>query len=289
MTQYVQELLSTGDATAGNLLIPTKILDSLWEEVEKNLVARSLAGRYIGPDEIPGSSVDVNLETADSLAVFQVPESAAFPEDTVAMTRTNVAIRKYGIVSTFTSELLEDSQFNHLQQHVRVIGRKIAENESKVIINDVLDAAGNTVTGGAAITIPNVLSAWQNLEDNDFHANVMLVGPEVYTDLAQIDTFVEADKAGTPVAAGSGKIARVYGMDVLLYSRNLNPTGRTAANQGKRAYVLDTRQAFVFAEKRPVSIDEWEDKKHDTRGLIVSQRFGVAVMRANAISLITTT
>src|SRR3990167_4238680 len=191
-TQYVKEVLSTGDGTQGTLLLPRKIMDELWQEVTKYLVPRQLAARYVGPEGIPGASLDINLETANSLLVFRVPEGSAIPEKTVAHTSLNVPIAKYGLKSTFTAELLEDSQFDHLAQHVRVIGRKLAENESRVIINDILDNGGNTVTGGAALTIGNILSAWQNLEDNDFHANVLLVGPEVYADMAQIDTFVEA-------------------------------------------------------------------------------------------------
>ena len=50
MAQQIQELLQTKIGTEGNLLIPTKIYDVLWEQVEKSLVGRQFAAFIVGPD-----------------------------------------------------------------------------------------------------------------------------------------------------------------------------------------------------------------------------------------------
>ena len=72
--KHVTELLQTGIGTEGQLLIPRKIADRLVEEVDKFLIPRSEAAMVFGPGEIPGSSIDVDLETPDSMATKVISE-----------------------------------------------------------------------------------------------------------------------------------------------------------------------------------------------------------------------
>ena len=61
--ENVKSFLNTGIATEGQLLIVRKIFDTLVPEVDKALIPRSEAAIYAGPGEVPGSSLDVDLET----------------------------------------------------------------------------------------------------------------------------------------------------------------------------------------------------------------------------------
>ena len=55
------------------------------------------------------------------------------------------------------------------------------------------------------------------------------------------------------------------------------------------AYVIDRSQAFVIAEKRPVTIERYSDVARDTGFMAVTQRIAISYLRAAATSEITTT
>ena len=70
--ENVKSFLNTGIATEGQLLIVRKIFDTLVPEVDKALIPRSEAAIYAGPGEVPGSSLDVDLETPNTLDVREI-------------------------------------------------------------------------------------------------------------------------------------------------------------------------------------------------------------------------
>ena len=110
--KYVQELLSTALGTEGQLLIPRKIYDTLIEEVDKVLIPRSEAALYFGPGDIPGSSIDVDKVTPNTMDVRVVGEGAQIPIDQVKYTSQNLKPLKYGISIIITKEMMEDAKWN---------------------------------------------------------------------------------------------------------------------------------------------------------------------------------
>ena len=70
----IQEFLQTSIGAQGTLLIERKIYDTLIEAVKKKLIGRQLAAFVIGPDGIPGSTVEINTVTPDSMRVYAVAE-----------------------------------------------------------------------------------------------------------------------------------------------------------------------------------------------------------------------
>ena len=66
----------------------------------------------------------------------------------------------------------------------------------------------------------------------------------------------------------------------VLVSRNVS---------AKLAFVIDSRHAFGIADKRPVTMEHFDDFMRDTHHVIASQRVDVQALRNNAVSEITTT
>lgn len=279
--KYIKELLSTAKGTEGTLLLPRKIYDTIIEEVKKALIPREEAAIYIGPDSIPGSSVDLNLVTPNTMDVRLIGEGAEIPMDQVDYTNSNLKPLKYGVAIRITRELLEDAQWDLLQHNLGYAGRRMAENENSLIVT-ALDGADNTVSGGATITIANITRAIQYLEDNDFHATSFAVGYEVLNDLRNLDTFVEYQKLGTREAFEQGYAGMVYGMKVIPVSTNAGMTTTSS-------YVYDKSWSFVMAEKRPVTVENFELPSHDMSAAVVTQRIVVAELRGTAAAKITTT
>ena len=107
--KYVKELLSTGLGTEGSLLIVKKIYDSLIDETAKALIPRSECAIYLGPGDIPGSSVDIDLVTANKMDVRKVGEGAEIPMDETEYSSFNMKPVKWGVAIRITREMLEET------------------------------------------------------------------------------------------------------------------------------------------------------------------------------------
>lgn len=279
--KYLKEYLHTGLGTEGSLLIPRRIYPTLIEESMKALIPRELAALYIGPDGIPGSSVDINREVENKMDVRRVAEGAEVPLDQTEYNNLNVRPIKYGVAIKITTEMLEDGTFNQLEHNIRVAGRRFAENENSVVISNALESAANTVSGGAAITIANITRAMQHLEDADKVPTDYIVGYEVLNDLRNIDTFVEANKVGNTEMLQRGFLGTIYGLNVVRVSTNAGMTTTTS-------YVIDRQWAYVIVEKRPLTMENFTLPTFDMSGAVLTHRFDVQPLRTNAIARITT-
>lgn len=279
--KYVQELLSTSTGTQGTLLIPRKIYETIIDEAAKALIPRSEAGWYFGPGDIPGSSVDLNLMSENTLSVRVVAEGSEVPLDQVSYSNTNLKPVKYGVAIRITREMMEDSQFNLLQHNVMIAGRRFGENENKLVVT-ALDSAANTVTGGAAITVPNITRAMQYLNDSDKTPTSFAVGMEVLNDLRNIDTFTDFQKVGNTDMLTKGFLGNIFGMNVFMVSTNAGMTTTSS-------YVFDKTFAYAIAEKRPISMENVELPTCDMSGAVLTHRITVAAIRTNATAKVTTT
>lgn len=282
--KHVTELLQTDLGTEGQLLIPRKIHDTLIEEVDKNLIPRSEAAMFFGSGNIPGSSIDVDLVTPNAMDVRVVGEGSESTIDQSAYTSFNLKPQKYGVAIRITQEMLEDAKWNLLQHNIQVAGKRFAENETKLVLQDALDNATNTVAGGAAITIANITRGMQYLDDSDYTPTTLFVGMEVLNDLRNIDTFVEAQKVGNTEMLQRGFLGTIYGLNVIKFSTNAAPS----STYSKYAYITDKMHAYVIAEKRPVTVTNFEMPVYDMSAANITQRIKVRQLRANAIAKITT-
>lgn len=280
----LKELLTTATGTEGSLLIEKKIFDTLWDAVEKRLIGRQLAAIDIPSSQIPGSSIDIDLVTKDSMRVYEIAEGASIPIDVEAYTSFNMKPVKYGVRIPVTKEMIEDGKWNLIEHNIKTAGIEMAENLDLLILQNALDSASNTVSGGAAATIANLTRMMQYLEDADYTPTDILVGPEVLNDLRNIDTLTEVDKSGDSSMLTTGFRGNIYGMNVWRFSANVAPS----TTYSKYAYVIDRNQAFCIAEKRPVTVENYDDTIHDLSGATVTQRIKVRYLRADAIAKLTT-
>ena len=180
--------------------------------------------------------------------------------------------------------MLEDAKWNLLEHNIRIAGKRFAENETLLILQDALDNASNTVTGGAAITIANITRAMQYLDDADYSPTTLFVGMEVLNDLRNIDNFVEFNKVGNTDMLQRGFLGTIYGLNVVKFSTNAAPS----STYSKYAYITDKMHAYVIAEKRPVTVANFELPVYDMSAANITQRLKVRHLRANAIAKITT-
>ena len=280
----IQEYISTGDGLAGTLLIPKLIMPTLIEETDKNLLDRGLAAFVVSPAMIKGNTFEINLETPDTGQVREVAEGAEVILDAQAYETVTFTPVKYGMAIRITREMMEDSQFELLQRNIRMAGRRFAENETKLILEQ-LEGANSTTSGGAAITIANITESMFDVEDADFIPTDFIVGNEVVQDLRNIDTFAEADKWGDATSFNrTGWIGRLYGMNVHRFSTQAAP----ATTFRRNGYILDRSEAYAIAVKRDISVENFTLPSYDMEGAVITQRIVVNLLRSKAVSRITT-
>src|SRR3990167_6517634 len=276
----IKEYIGTEDGSAGTLLIPKLIMPTLIEAVDKALIPREMA--VFVRSGFEGSSFSINLVAPNTGKIRLVAEGAEIPMDQIDFSSITFTPKKYGVAVRITREMIEDSQFDLFQTNLRELGKRFAENETNLILT-ALDGATNTVTGGAQITLANLSSAILNIHNNDYKATDLLVGYEVLSDLQNIDVFVEANKAGNTDMMNRGFVGTIYGTKVAEFSTNAAPTTTYA----KYAYVFDRSQAYGIAIKRDITVENFTLPSFDMEGAAVTQRLDVQLLRAAAISPIT--
>lgn len=281
--KHVKELLSTDTGTEGSLLIVKKIHDTLIEEVPKALIPRTEAGLYFGPSAIPGSSIDVDFEEENAMDVRLIAEGGEITLDQDEYTSTNVKPKKYGVAIKITKEMMEDGKWNLLERNIKKAAKRLGENETSLILTE-LQSCTNNISGGAAITIANITRGMQYLDDNDYTPTTLMVGNEVLNDLRNIDTFAEANKAGNTEMVTRGFVGSIYGMNVTRFSTNAAPS----STYSKYAYVTDKDNAYMIAEKRPVTVENVMLPLFDMQAAAITQRISVELMRDNAVCRIST-
>src|SRR3990167_1450430 len=283
----LQELLTRGGAPEQIL---TDIYRTVTEAVKTPLIGTDLLAMRLGPGDIPGTTLNLVHQTKNSMIVEKVAEGAEVPIHTEGTFSYNVSPIKWAVRPLITKEMIEDSLFAVVERNLREAGYQMGRNlDRNVILSSLRAGTGNTVTGGASINLANIASAINNLETNDYVATDYVIGPSVAQDIRNIDTFVEANKAGV-VNPTDSLIGTIFAMNVRRTNNLANATD---------SIVLDRGQSLIYAEKRPLTVDRYSDVTRQLEGVVLSMRIDFKTIpdtsqagpsyTTNAISLITTT
>jgi len=271
-------------------LLPSTLYGTLIAAVRKNLVATNLLAYRFGPSSIQGSSIDVVLENRDSADVHTISEGQEVPIDLMETSTFNMKPIKYGYRPLITKEMQEDGQWDMIQKNIELAGYKMADKLDQLILAQVLVAgalvtddngvtrSANTVTGGTAIVIKNITDAIALLEADNYVATDFIVHPNIANDIRNIDTFVEADKSGV-MNPTKKLIGTIFGMNVWV-SNNVTAS---------YAYVIDRNHALALAEKRPITIERYDDVTRDLSGVVITARWKARYLRPDANAYIITT
>ena len=278
MAQRLQELMTT---TTEPEMIPSQIYGTVIEAVKDKLIGTNLLALRIGSDGIPGSSVDVVTQDVNSMTVSTLAEGQEVPISLEAVSTFNLKPIKYGMRPLITKEMIEDNKWDIIQRNLTEAGYAMARKLDSLIMAQIEagdSAASNTVTGGAAITLANIVSGIYKLEVNNYQASDLICSAAIAQDIRQINTFVEADKSGVTNPSKS-LIGVIYGMRVW-------QTNMATANY---AYIIDKDHAVMLAEKRPITVEKYNDVTRDLSGVVLTARWVARYLRAAACCVITTT
>jgi hypothetical protein len=72
----------------------------------------------------------------------------------------------------------------------------------------------------------------------------------------------------------------------VIYGMRVWQTNMATANY---AYIIDKDHALMLAEKRPITVEKYNDVTRDLSGVVLTARWVARYLRANACCVITTT
>jgi HK97 family phage major capsid protein len=185
----------------------------------------------------------------------------------------------------WTREFLEDATWNVLDSMVEKVGRALGEEETNAILALYGAVADADLAGGAPISQGNAAMNWNGLvklhnavRKEDWRPTVLAVNETQLHQLLSDDKFIHAQYLPSEQTnLEQGSIGSVLGMRV--HASTLVPNGT--------AYAIDTRVASVMLLRRDIAVEDWEDIKQGKYGVRATTRFGIGILRSNAIAKMT--
>jgi hypothetical protein len=185
----------------------------------------------------------------------------------------------------WTREFIEDATWNVMDNMVEKVGRALGQSETEDIIALYAAVAAADLAGGAEIAGGGAVLSWAGLlalhnavRGENWRPTVLAVNEMQLHQLLNDDKFIHAQylPAGQ-TDLEQGTVTSVLGMRVL--ASTLVPNGT--------AYAIDTRVAAVMLLRRDVTAEDWEDVKSGKYGVRATTRFGLGVLRSNAVARMT--
>jgi hypothetical protein len=185
----------------------------------------------------------------------------------------------------WTREFVEDASWNVMDNAVENIGRALGEKETTKILALYAAIAAGDLAGDGEIAGGGLVLSWAGLlalhnavRGENWRPTVLAVNEMQLHQLLNDDKFIHASylpSAQTDLEQGI--VTSVLGMKV--QASTLVPNGT--------AYAIDTRVAAVMLLRRDVTAEDWEDVKTGEYGVRGTTRFGLGVLRANAVARMT--
>jgi HK97 family phage major capsid protein len=245
--------------------------------------------------EMIGRSIITVRPTTEAMERFPLDEKAvAYRYAEGAATRLsgkkNSTVDVYTNVTAeaseeWTREFLEDATWNVMDNMAEKVGRALGEEETNRVIALYAAIADEDLAGGEPIDQSGAAMNWSGLvklhnavRSENWRPTVLAVNEVQLHQLLTDDKFIHAQylPAGQ-TDLEQATVTSVLGMRV--QASTLVPNGT--------AYALDTRVASVMLLRRDINVEDWEDIKNGKYGVRATTRFGVGILRSNAIAKMT--
>ena len=185
----------------------------------------------------------------------------------------------------WTREYLEDATWNVMDNALENIGLALGQKETEKILalyGAIADAdlAGGAVIagGGAVLSWAGLLSMHNAVRGENWRPKILALNEMQLHQLLNDDKFIHAQYLPSgQTDLEQGTVTSVLGMRI--HATTLVPNGT--------AFAIDTRVAGVMLLRRDVTVEDWEDVKTGKYGIRATTRFGLGILRANAVARMT--
>lgn len=293
----LDEINATIQRDSQKLLIPEVIQENILTVAEEARVARGLCQQIT----IDGDSY-VWLKERGFEAV-QAEEGAEPPARKGTYEKYTINIGKTFVSPTITNEMIEDSKWDVVRRNLDMAAKAMARLEDRICMNAMINGVpnGSAVSAGVGgigekvsnhyVAMGDVLGSgilsWRSislglaiLRLEHYVPNTLLIHPYQMVDLmtGEGDFIGATERAYTVLpesvrsSMNTGTIGNIGGMNVVVSSE------MTAGY----ALMFDSSEYMVFAERRPLTVEKYEDILRDMQKIVMTQRFGVGPVNRDA-------
>jgi len=276
----LSEVLMPGLAGANNL-VPTKIYQVMYDSAVQADICADISITMIPAEQLPGNQVKVDIAVDNSYVPHKYMAPGAQPTETIQTAQATLDFSTpFGINFQITNDLIEDSQFNLVEMHLRDAGREMGEfasNEAVKVLDTATDGDGtlNTEAGGSnTTTLLDVLNAIDaNLQDGYISDTFLTSHHQMYGEIIKDTTYSQDATGFRDELIREGYPTRLLGMNVI-YSEvtQLAQSAAGVAYQALDSLVFAKDYALVTGRKRWLRIEKYSDPIRDLVGATITCR-----------------
>lgn len=254
----------------------------------------------------PGSSLKVDVEVDGQFVAHYFGGGGAQPQETIQTTQVTITPKLFGINACISNELIEDSQFDVIEIHLRRAAEQMGEFSTHMFLADLItgtdgDGTQNAMSSGAGTTtdLGDLADAYMlNLEDG-FHSDVVIIGPGPLSDILQDDSVAKYSDTFhtrhtyTPTAQlfenePQMVFGTVMGMKIIVdAAARTTGDGALYLSSKWHSFVLNKANAMLTVRKRWLKLENYSDPVRDLVGASITARQDQATIYNDASCEIT--
>lgn len=297
----LEEIAAAIPRDSQKLLIPEVIQENILTVAEENRVGRALC------QEINIDTDSYTWLREKGFEAVQVPEGSQIPARKGQYDKYTLKVGKIGCRPTITAEMIEDSRWDVVRRNLDIAAKAMTRLEDRICINAMIQGVPNgsavsSGVGGQGTRVKNhyvqmgdlptggTLS-WKAtalgmtvLQMEHYNPDTLLIHPFQQVDLmtGEGDFIGATEKVYYTLpehirgSMMNGTIGAIGGMNVIVSSE------MTAGY----ALMFDSSEYCVFAERRPLTVEEHKDLPHDMQSMVMTQRFAVGPVNRDAAVLL---
>ena len=289
----IQEFLAKSGTTGlqgAAYLIPDKIHQVLFDSaVEEDIVER-ISISVIPPDQIPGATLKVDIAVDDSYAPLKYSSGGIMADNEIETVQATLDFTKpWGINFRIGNDLIEDSQFDMVEFHLRQAGREFGEyatNEALIVLKTATDGDG-TVNGGASGdanetkfnggTTNDLHSLFTDIHGDKYTPTHIIAIPHVWEHSLVTTAHITTGLDSAPWAYEAnvnGLPSKMLGCEVIWCHADTLATWYTASHIMHDAVTImfDKAHALLSGRKRWLRIENYSDPVRDLVGATITAR-----------------
>lgn len=288
MSKTLKELFL--DTTNETAVIQTHIYNEIWGGAKKWLAARNA----VPVIKLTSGVGQVNADGAEADYAPTVAQGGEIPINWEALSTNTITAFKIGTRPVITEEMVEDALWDQVSMQLRKAGRRIAIRENMIVMRHlryntaestytVADSSlGNNVDCVASLSVAEWNTGISYIEADGFKPDTAMLHPAAVA-------YMRGDTTGFAgwLYTGPQSAAVMSGESEFTIGKvnaTMTNVGLSSSANEIMALTLAKDDAGVLAERRALTVKNYQDPIRDLVGISVTQRLNAALINSNAVN-----
>lgn len=284
MTPQLRKLLQT-EGIESTTLIQTEFSKTVAEGSKPKISAR----QWLPIVRIKSNAFSWPYGSSGTYA-SKVGEGASSPTAEQDYGKRDFTTYKISQAAEISEELIEDGLYDIISMEVKKAAAACENRLNRDAIGALMDGTSSEVdTTGSAYSTTFMAKAVKTMQENGFEPDTQVLSANAWADLMADSAIIYQAYAGTDSALKTGSVFPIFGLKSYICNVTASSTygGFTGTWGGDTdgyfmALVLDKMNAGGIAMRRDLTTKKFVDVRRDIQGAVVSMRYDVNYLHANA-------